>query len=104
MRYLALLVANFLEVYAFECYKSDQIVVFDIACIFELRLPQRSLWLRLRRLICFCSVSNKGRSEPWSWAEPLKHSPVGLRMRGSHSVLRSYPTPSGVVGNIGLVL
>ena len=32
MRYLALFVANSLEVYAFECYKSDQIVVFDIAC------------------------------------------------------------------------
>ena len=104
MRYLALFVANSLEVYAFECYKSDQIVVFDIAYLFELRLPQRFLWLRLRRLICFCSVSNKWRSEPWSWAELLKHSPVGLRMRSSHAVLRSYPTPSGVVGNIGLVL
>ena len=104
MRYQVLFVANFLGVYAFECYKSDQIIVFDIAYLFELWLPHRFLWLRLRRLICCCSVANKGRSEPWSWAEPLKHSPVGLLMRGSHLVLRSYPTPSGVVGNIGLVL
>ena len=32
MRYQALFVAGFLEVYAFEYYKSDQIVVFDVAC------------------------------------------------------------------------
>ena len=32
MQYQALYVADFLEVYAFECYKSDQIVVFDFAC------------------------------------------------------------------------
>ena len=104
MRYQALFVAGFLELYAFEYYKSDQIVVFDVTYFFELRLSQRFLWLRLRRLICFCSVANKWRSEPWSWAELLKHSSVGLRMRSSHAVLRSYPTPSVVVGNIGLVL
>ena len=43
MRYQALFVAGFLEVYAFEYYKSDQIVVFDVAYLFELRLPQRFL-------------------------------------------------------------
>ena len=31
MRYQALFVSCFLEVYAFEYYKSDQIVVFDVA-------------------------------------------------------------------------
>jgi len=43
MRYQALFVAGFLEVYAFKYYKSDQIVVFDVAYLFELRLPQRFL-------------------------------------------------------------
>jgi hypothetical protein len=43
MRYQASFVAGFLEVYAFEYYKSDQIVVLDIAYLFELRLPQRFL-------------------------------------------------------------
>ena len=38
MRYQALFVASFLEVYAFEDYKSDQIVVLDFAYSFELRL------------------------------------------------------------------
>ena len=64
MCYQVLVVADFLEVYAFECYKSDQIVVFDIAYLFELWLPHRFLWLRLRRLICCCSVANKWQSEP----------------------------------------
>ena len=68
MRYQALFVAGYLEVYAFEYYKSDQIVVFDVACLFELRLP------------------------------------VSLRMRSSRAMLKSYPTPSGVVGNTALVL
>ena len=104
MRYQALFVAGFLEVYAFEYYKSDQMVVFDVAYLFELRLPQLFLWLRLCRLFCGCSVSNKWRPELWSWAELLKHLPVSLRMRNSRAMLRSHPTPSGVVGNIGLVL
>ena len=64
MRYQALFVAGFLEVYAFEYYKSDQIGMFDVAYLFELCLPQRFLWLRLRRLICCCSVANKWQSEP----------------------------------------
>lgn len=63
MRYQALFVAGFLEVYAFEYYKSDQMVVFDVAYLFELRLPQLFLWLQLCRLICCSSVSNKWRPE-----------------------------------------
>ena len=35
MRYQALFVAGFLEVYAFEYYKSDQMVVFDVAAFFN---------------------------------------------------------------------
>ena len=38
MRDQALFVASFLEVYAFEYYKSDQIVVFDVTYFFEWRL------------------------------------------------------------------
>ena len=35
----ALRVASILEGYAFEYYKSDQIVVFDVTYFFEWRLP-----------------------------------------------------------------
>ena len=38
MRDQALFVGSFLEVYAFEYYKSDQIVVFDVTYFFEWRL------------------------------------------------------------------
>jgi hypothetical protein len=79
-------------------------VVFDVTYLFALRLPWRVLWLRLRRMICCCSVANQWRPEPWLWAELLKYSPVGLRMRTSYAILKSYPTPSRVVGNTGLVL
>lgn len=79
-------------------------VVFDVAYLFQLRLLHLFLWLRLRRLICCCSVADKWRPEPWSWAELLRHLPVSLRMRSSRAMLKRYPTPSGLVGNTALVL